>query len=204
MKTNLQRLCAFGDRFQNSLTLVDMGKDDQPLIYVNKAFVNLTGYPFEEIVGRNCRFLQGPKTDPVDRRFIHDSIALRHATYCDLLNYRKDGAVFYNRLCLLPLKIDGGSYFIGMQLDCSALVIQGRAPANSFGNFHMREAIRDRINNSLMKVQAVLAIDHFEPTFEIILERTLSSIRETVLALPAIESPAVGPSDSREAPARPN
>ena len=62
MALDIDAIRSIGDEFSTSLTLVDLSAPDQPLVYVNAAFTRLTGYPEAEIIGKNCRFLQGPGT----------------------------------------------------------------------------------------------------------------------------------------------
>ncbi|WP_218916679.1 PAS domain-containing protein [Sphingomonas taxi] len=92
---------------------------DDPIIYVNAAFERLTGYAADEIVGRNCRFLQGPATDPDDVARLRDAIAARRRIEIDLLNHRRDGTAFWNRLTVAPVFGDDGAltYFVASQTD---------------------------------------------------------------------------------------
>jgi PAS domain S-box-containing protein len=76
---------------------------DNPVIYVNSAFERLTGYPQPEVVGRNCRFLQGPETRAEDVARIREAVAKTERIEVDLLNYRKDGTPFWNRLLVAPV-----------------------------------------------------------------------------------------------------
>ncbi len=76
---------------------------DNPVIYVNFAFERLTGYPHPEVVGRNCRFLQGPQTKAEDVARIREAVAKSERIEVDLLNYRKDGTPFWNRLLVAPV-----------------------------------------------------------------------------------------------------
>lgn len=107
------------DASQHSLSLCDLGRPDAPLIYVNRGFEALTGYRKDEVTGKNCRFLQGPETDPAAVAAIRDAIATNQPLILDLLNYRKDGSQFWNRLSLRPvLRADGtASHIIGIQSD---------------------------------------------------------------------------------------
>lgn len=107
-----------------SLVAADMRAGDQPLVYVNKAFETLTGYSTEEIVGRNCRFLQGPDTDPQTVAQIRAAIAERRDAYFEILNYRKDGTPFWNGLHIGPASgfDDGSDLFFAYQRDVTAEV----------------------------------------------------------------------------------
>ncbi|MES3098968.1 PAS domain S-box protein [Sphingomonas faeni] len=76
---------------------------DNPVIYVNSAFERLTGYPESDVVGRNCRFLQGPETKAEEVARIREAVAKSERIEVDLLNYRKDGTPFWNRLLVSPV-----------------------------------------------------------------------------------------------------
>lgn len=107
------------DASQHSVSLCDLRRPDAPLIYVNRGFEALTGYRKEEVAGRNCRFLQGPDTDPAAVQAIRDAIAGSAPLILDLLNYRKDGTPFWNRLSLRPVIGPEGTatHIIGIQSD---------------------------------------------------------------------------------------
>jgi PAS domain S-box-containing protein len=116
------------DPSSQSISLVDARRPDRPIIYVNRGFEHLTGYAREEVIGRNCRFLQGPDTDRsvVDR--IRRAVEQGEELIVDLLNYRKNGSTFWNRLSLKPIRNAAGelTHFIGIQSDISAmLALQG-------------------------------------------------------------------------------
>jgi PAS domain S-box-containing protein len=112
------------DPSSQSISLVDARRPDRPIIYVNRGFEFLTGYSRDECMGRNCRFLQGPDTDrsTVDR--------IRHASHhgeeliVDLLNYRKNGSTFWNRLSLQPVRNAAGelTHIIGIQSDITHML----------------------------------------------------------------------------------
>ena len=92
---------------------------DNPIIYINAAFESLTGYAAADVLGRNCRFLQGPKTDSDDIARLRTAIAGRRRVAVDLLNYRRDGSPFWNRLRVAPVLGPEGElrYFFASQLD---------------------------------------------------------------------------------------
>ncbi len=103
------------------MVLSDPNQPDNPIVFANRAFVHMTGYGRSEIVGRNCRFLQGPESDPdtVDR--IRHAVRARCEIAVELLNYRRDGTSFWNALFISPVFDTGGDlvYFFASQLDVS-------------------------------------------------------------------------------------
>jgi PAS domain S-box-containing protein len=104
------------------MVFADPRQVDTPLIYANNAFCELTGYSLDEIVGRNCRFLQGPDTDLATVKKISDAMAARKAIGVDILNYRKDGSSFWNGLYISPVVDEAGEllFFFASQLDVTA------------------------------------------------------------------------------------
>lgn len=93
--------------------------DDNPVVFANDSFCKLTGYERSEILGRNCRFLQGDETDPADVQRIHDAVAGVKSIEIDIRNHRKNGEPFWNRLLLAPVFDDEGAlaYFFASQVD---------------------------------------------------------------------------------------
>jgi len=98
--------------------ITDSKLTDNPIIYANPGFSRLTGYQPEEIIGRNCRFLQGEKSDPATVTQIRLAVAARNPFHGTVLNYRKDGTPFVNQLTIGPIRAEeDGRYFVGLQLD---------------------------------------------------------------------------------------
>jgi PAS domain S-box-containing protein len=95
--------------------------DDNPVVAANDAFCALTGYHRDEIIGRNCRFLAGPKTEPHLTERIRAAIRSHAATLTELVNYRKDGTRFRNAVLIAPIMDASGSpaFFLGSQVDVS-------------------------------------------------------------------------------------
>ncbi|MCP9221147.1 PAS domain-containing protein [Erythrobacter sp. LQ02-29] len=102
-----------------AVCLTDPRQPDDPIVFCNEAFEQLTGYRSDEIVGRNCRFLQGPDTDQAQVAKIRDAINSEEVVVVELLNYRKDGSSFWNTLHLGPIYDADGklTYFFGSQWD---------------------------------------------------------------------------------------
>lgn len=92
------------------------------IIYANQAFLAITAYPHDEIIGRSCSFLQGPLTDPKMVSAIGDALASRTGFTGEVLNYRKDGSTFWNEVSIAPLHDASGkvTHFIGTARDISA------------------------------------------------------------------------------------
>ncbi|RYZ69908.1 MAG: PAS domain-containing protein [Lysobacteraceae bacterium] len=103
------------------MTVTDPRQADNPIVFANRAFLEMTGYTREEIIGRNCRFLQGPDTDPETIQGVRDAIREQRELATEILNYRKDGSTFWNALFVSPVYGKAGEivYFFGSQLDIS-------------------------------------------------------------------------------------
>jgi PAS domain S-box-containing protein len=112
-----------------SFAITDPRQPDNPLVWVNPAFTQTTGYTFEEVVGRNCRVLQGPDTDPETVAEIRASLEANRPLTTTLLNYRKDGTAFWNELSISPIRDDSGNVanFVGVQADVTTRVEAHRA-----------------------------------------------------------------------------
>lgn len=104
-----------------AICLTDPNQPDDPIVFANRAFRELTGYDEDEIVGRNCRFLQGPETDPNEVAKIRRALEDEDVTVVELLNYRKNGETFWNALHIGPIYNSEGEllYFFGSQWDVS-------------------------------------------------------------------------------------
>ncbi|MBY0484167.1 PAS domain-containing protein [Nitrosomonas sp.] len=107
------------DSCVNGVSLADPDQEDMPLVYVNKAFETITGYTLAEVVGKNCRFLQGKEHDQTEVNKLREAIKDKKSVEVTLNNYRKNGELFYNHLLMSPLFDSNGNllYFLGVQLD---------------------------------------------------------------------------------------
>jgi PAS domain S-box-containing protein len=101
------------------MVICDPRLPDNPIVFVNDAFCRLSGYERTEILGQNCRFLQGPDTDPAVVARIRKAVQAGEAVQVDILNYRKDGTKFWNRLLMAPVHDARGAlaYFFASQVD---------------------------------------------------------------------------------------
>ena len=105
----------------SAMIVTDPAQPDNPIVFANPAFLTLTGFEHDEVIGRNCRFLQGPETDNRTLEQVQRAVDQHHEVCVEVLNYRKDGSTFWNELFLSPLFNERGQlvYFFASQLDVS-------------------------------------------------------------------------------------
>ncbi|MCW2704638.1 MAG: putative sensor protein [Blastococcus sp.] len=117
-----------------TFTITDPREPDNPLVWVNPSFTRITGYEPDEVVGRNCRFLQGPATDPAAVSQIRSALEERRTVTTTLLNYRKDGSAFWNQLSVSPVFDGEGTLvsFVGVQTDVTERVRVERERESAF------------------------------------------------------------------------
>jgi len=129
------------------VVISDCSQPDMPIIYVNNAFTVMTGYAYDEVVGKNCRFLQGADTDTAAAQTIRQAITAQQSCKIEILNYRKDGTAFWNQLSVTPVRDDQGraTHFIGIQSD----VTRRREAENSL------RAINDQLKRDLQAAAQV-------------------------------------------------
>jgi len=122
---------------------------------VNSYFCELIGYSSEEVIGRSCKFLQGEETSIEAIIKIRNAINENQPICQDLINYKKDGTKFGNRLVLIPYEERGEKYYLGMQIDILPDMVDKKII--NFGP----DEIRDKINNYLTILQLT---HHLEET----------------------------------------
>ncbi|WP_462172171.1 PAS domain S-box protein [Pseudoalteromonas xiamenensis] len=114
---------------ETGIIVASANEKDFPITYVNKAFELLTGYRAEEVVGRNCRFLQGEDTEQPEVQQLRHAIKNKLACSVVLKNFKKDGTLFYNSLHIDPVFSESGqlTHYIGVQVDVTEIKLQERA-----------------------------------------------------------------------------
>jgi PAS domain S-box-containing protein len=115
----LEILRTASDHAHIPLILTDPSQPDNPMVYVNDAFEEVTGYSRSEAIGNNCRFLQGEQTDPEQVAEVRDAIENGEPATVELRNYRKDGTMFWNRVSIRPIYDEDGELlrYFGSQQD---------------------------------------------------------------------------------------
>ena len=141
-----------------AFTITDPRQPDDPLVWVNPSFSRITGYGYADAVGRNCRFLQGPATDPARIDELRKSLAEQQPITTTLLNYRQDGSAFWNQLSITPVFDGEGSLvsFVGVQTDVTERVRgeDERAAAFSAERAARREAEQARADAEQARADA--------------------------------------------------
>lgn len=121
------------------MVVTDPNLEDNPIVFVNGAFLDLTGYKPEDVMGRNCRLLQGPDTDRATVAEVRQAVREQRAVAVDLLNYKADGSPFWNALFIGPIFDQEGKllYFFSSQMD----ITERRTTQESYLQAQKMEAI---------------------------------------------------------------
>ncbi|KAL8938903.1 MAG: hypothetical protein Q9216_003647 [Gyalolechia sp. 2 TL-2023] len=154
--------------------LSDPSIKDNPIVYASEEFYRTTQYGRDYVIGRNCRFLQGPKTDRNAVARIREAVRTGQESFETILNYRRDGSPFMNLIMTAPLYDNKGTvkYFLGAQVDISGLVEEGRG-LDSFERY-LAESRRNRDS-----IQSFMNQKHTRALSE--LGQSLSAEESTVL-----------------------
>lgn len=110
---------------KDGITISDFTKPDNPLIYINPAFEVMTGYKSEEVINKNCRYLQGDSRNQPELDVLRKAISDGQSCLVTLRNYRKNGSMFWNELSLSPIVNSNGSvtHYLGVQRDVTSRVL---------------------------------------------------------------------------------
>lgn len=146
------------------MVITDPALPDNPIIFCNEAFQKLTGYEREEIVGRNCRFLQGPATDPDGVQQIRNAVRAGTSVDVDLLNYRKDGSTFWNALYLSPVQNHAGviQFYFASQMDVTERVEAQQTIARQKAEIEQEVSTRTAALKDALEAKTLLLheVDH--------------------------------------------
>lgn len=143
---------------------------DNPIVACNEAFIELTGYPREEILGRNCRFLRGERTEAEQTAMLREGVAASRPVMVELINYRKDGSAFRNAVMIAPLFDEKGdlAYFLGSQMaiDDSGDSRHDRARALVDGLSRRQRQILEALAKGWLNKQIAYELDLTERTIK--------------------------------------
>ncbi len=143
----------------NGVVITDANQEDNPIIFCNRGFEQNTGYSFEDIKGRNCRFLQNDDNEQEALSVLREAINKRRTERVLLRNYKKDGDLFWNELTISPIQDDDSNekYFIGVQNDVTSL-IEARSELQKLveEKTTLLKEIHHRIKNNLAVIVALL------------------------------------------------
>ena len=155
-----------------AMCVTDPRRPDDPIVAVNRAFTELTGYRDDEIVGRNCRFLQGRDSDPAEVQRIRDCVAAGEVGFFEVLNYRKDGTPFWNALHIGPVRDADGTliFHLGHQWDVTEKVetlraLEGRV---RLGDSRLQGAIDEtrRLRDAIDQAKDAMLLTEYAPLDE--------------------------------------
>jgi len=145
------------ERTRMPMVITDARHGDHPIVLANQAFLDLTGYDADEVVGRNCRFLQGQETSGEDIAKVRAALAAGQECDVEILNYRKDGSAFWNQLHMSPVHDEAGQllYVFASQRDITEFrKVQGLEAAE---NRLLRE-VDHRAMNALAIVEGIVRL----------------------------------------------
>jgi diguanylate cyclase (GGDEF)-like protein/PAS domain S-box-containing protein len=165
------------DATLEGIVMVDASTQDYPILYVNPGFERMTGYSAAEVLGRNCRFLQGPDTDDMAREEIRAALREQRPAQTVLKNYRKDGTAFWNSLRIAPVRDENGAltHYVAVQTDISERMryeeeLARRANHDSLTGLPNRALFFDRVQQAILAAApahaplavAFVDLDHFK------------------------------------------
>ena len=170
-----------------AMIITDPCQIDNPIIYANDAFLRLTGYTRLEVMGRNCRFLQGPGTDLATVARLRAAIRSEQDVSAEVLNYRKDGSTFHNALYISPVHDEDGTllFFFASQLDvCERHALaeeRDRTRAALDANALLLREIGHRTRNDLQMISAMLSLqsrNSADPAVRAALDEAIAAERD--------------------------
>lgn len=144
------------------MVIGDMNAADDPIIFCNDTFLEITGYDRDEIIGRNCRFLQANDSNQAGLELIKTAIKTRQSCRVILRNYRKNGRLFYNRLSLFPILNgkDEAPYYIGLQDDITSFVLSKEQISElEKDKLSLLSEVHHRVKNNLAVVASLLDLE---------------------------------------------
>ena len=140
-----------------AMCVTDPHEDDNPIVYANRAFLDLTGYEESEVLGRNCRFMQGEGTEEASVQKLRDALVSEEVCIVELLNYRKSGKPFWNALHIGPIYDEHGKlrYFFGSQWDVTNIYA---ARVTDQKNRAINRELNHRVKNLFAVMSSIVSL----------------------------------------------
>ncbi|PLR27920.1 PAS domain S-box protein [Caulobacter zeae] len=166
------------DRTRTPMVICDPRQIDNPIILANQAFLDLTGYALAEVIGRNCRLLQGPQTARAAIDAIGQAVREARDVEVEILNYRKDGSTFWNRVSLSPVHDEAGGliYFFGSQVNVTQHRFAQASEAEE--NRILLREIDHRAMNALAIVEGIVRLSRAQD-----IQQYAAAVQQRVQAL---------------------
>lgn len=180
----ISKLKKIFDSSLEGVVISDMRQKDEPIIYCNSTFSRMSGYQPGEVIGKNCRFLQGDERDQPGISEIRQALKAARSCKVVLRNYKKDGTLFFNRLSLFPVKNSSGDaiYYIGIQDDVTDIIDTRKQLKKSESDKEaLIEEVHHRVKNNLAVISAMLDMESFNEFSEDAVEK--SSLRVKSMAM---------------------
>ena len=167
------------DEARVGITIADAQQPDEPLIYVNQGFERITGYDAAAVVGRNCRFLQGARTDAEAISTLREHIDAAEPVAVELVNYRHDGTPFWNQVRVTPVSNDDGdvTHFLGIQTDVTEQKRSERLVKV------LNRVLRHNLRNDMGVIRGFGELLEDEPDATADLGRTITATAERLIEL---------------------
>lgn len=185
----LDKLKSIFDKSPEGMVISDMTRKDEPIIYCNDTFLEITGYNRDEIVGKNCRFLQREDTQQMGLQLLRAAVKSSQSCRVVLRNYTKDGSLFYNRLSLFPVEDEHGHAhcYIGIQDDITSLVTNRKYISKLKEEKQaLVSEVHHRVKNNMAVVSSLLDLEMNSEMPSLALEKSrmridsMSTIHENV------------------------
>lgn len=157
-----------------SFVVTDPRLPDNPIVMCNAAFMSMTGYPKDEIIGRNCRFLTGKDTEPDRTKMIVDAIRAQNPVQVQITNYRRDGSSFQNALMIAPTFDEKGqlAFFLGSQVE-----LPNKLHLTMKSEHVLARETIDRLTPQQKRVLSEVAKGHMNKQIAHILDISVSTVK---------------------------
>jgi PAS domain S-box-containing protein len=142
------------NQIDEGVVIVDARQKDAPIVFINEGFTKITGYKATEVIGRSPNFLKGPDTDEKASDKIRECINNKKAGSLCILNYKKDGSIFWNHFSITPIIDKDGivQYWLGIERDITSIIEMIRSETRDGSMTATIHAMNDIINNFLNSV----------------------------------------------------